>query len=141
MALNAELHTSYVQSISLYVLTVSQCDTQLTHNAGIGKSLAKRLADQGLNVVLVALPDDTLETTHEQLVADYPGVQFRKVSGCVMAVEGLALRGLTFGAAALLLCVCTIVLSAPIIHTAETCLVLPPHPTTPHHTAHHTTPT
>lgn len=46
---------------------------------GIGKAVAKRLADQGLNVVLVALPDDTLETTYEQLVADYPGVQFRKV--------------------------------------------------------------
>jgi hypothetical protein len=30
-------------------------------------------------VVLVALPDDTLETTYEQLAADYPGVQFRKV--------------------------------------------------------------
>ena len=47
--------------------------------AGIGKALAKRLADQGLNVVLVALPDDMLDTTHEQLVADYPGLQFRKV--------------------------------------------------------------
>lgn len=51
----------------------------LHHPTGIGKALAKRLADQGLNVVVVALPDDTLETTHEQLVADYPSVQFRKV--------------------------------------------------------------
>lgn len=52
---------------------------QNTPHPGIGKALAKRLADQGLNVVLVALPDDILETTYEQLVADYPSVQFRKV--------------------------------------------------------------
>lgn len=58
-------------------------------SSGIGKALAKRLADQGLNVVLVALPDDILETTYEQLAADYPSVQFRKVgvdlgsAGCI----------------------------------------------------------
>jgi short-subunit dehydrogenase len=51
----------------------------LSATVGIGKSLAKRLADQGLNVVLVALPDDTLNDTFEQLATEYPGVQFRKV--------------------------------------------------------------
>lgn len=60
------------------------------HPTGIGKALAKRLADQGLNVVLVALPDDTLETTHEQLVADYPSVQFRKVRGSCQLCESTA---------------------------------------------------
>lgn len=55
---------------------------------GIGKALAKRLADQGLNVVLVALPDDMLDTTHEQLVADYPGVQFRKVRLAASSAAG-----------------------------------------------------
>lgn len=48
-------------------------------NTGIGKSIAVRLARQGLNVVLVALADPLLDGTFEELKAAYPKVQFRKV--------------------------------------------------------------
>lgn len=49
--------------------------------AGIGKSIATRLARQGLNVVLVALGDSLLDNTFEELKAAYPKCQFRKVRG------------------------------------------------------------
>ncbi|KAG2485629.1 hypothetical protein HYH03_015689 [Edaphochlamys debaryana] len=48
-------------------------------SSGIGKSIATRLARQGLNVVLVALGDQLLDTTFEELKAAYPKCQFRKV--------------------------------------------------------------
>ncbi|EFJ44212.1 hypothetical protein VOLCADRAFT_32150, partial [Volvox carteri f. nagariensis] len=48
-------------------------------SSGIGKSIATRLARQGLNVVLVALGDQLLDTTFEELKATYPQCQFRKV--------------------------------------------------------------
>ncbi len=47
--------------------------------AGIGKSIAKKLALQGLNVVLVALQDPLLDDTTEELAAAFPAVQIRKV--------------------------------------------------------------
>lgn len=47
--------------------------------AGIGKAYARRLAGQGLNVVLVALDDDLLEATAKELSESYPKVSFRKV--------------------------------------------------------------
>lgn len=47
--------------------------------AGIGKSIAKRLAQQGLSVVLVALPNSDLDATFEELSTEYPRVEFRKV--------------------------------------------------------------
>jgi len=47
--------------------------------AGIGKSIAKRLAGQGLNVVLVALGDELLSQTACELTELYPSVLFRKV--------------------------------------------------------------
>lgn len=47
--------------------------------AGIGKAFARRLASQGLNVVLVALDDQLLADTHAELQAAYPKVTFRKV--------------------------------------------------------------
>lgn len=46
--------------------------------AGIGKSIARKLAGQGLNVVLVALGDDVLDATHKELAEQYPRVIFRK---------------------------------------------------------------
>jgi NAD(P)-dependent dehydrogenase (short-subunit alcohol dehydrogenase family) len=46
---------------------------------GIGKSIAARLAKQGLNVVLVALGDDLLDSTFDEFNRTYPSCQFRKV--------------------------------------------------------------
>ena len=48
--------------------------------AGIGKSIAKKLAAQQLSVVLVALQDSTLDATHAELRAAFPNVTFRKVN-------------------------------------------------------------
>lgn len=38
-----------------------------------------RLASQGVNVVLVAKPDNMLEVTHQELETTFPNLQFRKV--------------------------------------------------------------
>lgn len=46
---------------------------------GIGKAIAKKLALQGLNVVMVAFPDDTLDAAFAELKEAYPKVQFKKV--------------------------------------------------------------
>jgi D-arabinose 1-dehydrogenase-like Zn-dependent alcohol dehydrogenase len=46
---------------------------------GIGKSLAETMAAQGLNVVLVSLPDKFLEETTEELKKNYPDLEFRAV--------------------------------------------------------------
>lgn len=46
---------------------------------GIGKSLAVRLAAQGVNVVLVALQDGLLDATYSELKAQFPQQSFRKV--------------------------------------------------------------
>lgn len=47
--------------------------------AGIGESIAKKLAGQGLNVVLMALQDEVLDATTAELKAAFPNVQLRKV--------------------------------------------------------------
>eukprot|EP00959_Pyramimonas_sp_CCMP1952_P028749 603082-Pyramimonas_sp.AAC.1 len=47
--------------------------------AGIGKSLAEKLAMQGINVVLVALQEPLLMETFETLQAQFPDVEFRKI--------------------------------------------------------------
>lgn len=46
---------------------------------GIGRSLAVKLASQGLNVVLVSLPDEHLQTTTKQLQQQFPNQEFRAV--------------------------------------------------------------
>ena len=46
---------------------------------GIGKSLAHALALQGLNVVLVSLPDKHLDATTKELQSDFPDLEFRAV--------------------------------------------------------------
>ena len=56
---------------------------------GIGKALAKKLASQQLNVVLVALPDALLDQTHIELSQAYPGSTFRKVCWSVAAYDVL----------------------------------------------------
>lgn len=48
--------------------------------AGIGKALAKRLADQGVNVILVAKPDSLLDDTHAEMQSTYKHLQVRKAS-------------------------------------------------------------
>eukprot|EP01026_Neomeris_dumetosa_P039110 TRINITY_DN3203_c0_g1_i4.p1 TRINITY_DN3203_c0_g1~~TRINITY_DN3203_c0_g1_i4.p1 ORF type:complete len:308 (-),score=40.83 TRINITY_DN3203_c0_g1_i4:393-1316(-) len=48
-------------------------------STGIGKALTMKLAGQGLNVVLVALDDDWLTKTFDELQQKFPSCQFRKV--------------------------------------------------------------
>jgi short-subunit dehydrogenase len=48
-------------------------------SSGIGKAIAERLAKQGINVVLVALPGELLDGAHKELSKKYGAVQFRKV--------------------------------------------------------------
>lgn len=45
---------------------------------GIGKSIAETMALQGLNVVLVSLPDKFLEETTATLKAQFPQQEFRR---------------------------------------------------------------
>jgi len=47
--------------------------------SGIGKSLAFKLASQGLNVVLVSIDDDYLKTTMKEIQATFPELEFRSV--------------------------------------------------------------
>ena len=60
-------------------MTHNVYDLSLEWGAGIGKSISKKLAGQGLNVVLVALQDQLLDDTTEELCALYPELSFRKV--------------------------------------------------------------
>ena len=46
---------------------------------GIGRSLAESMALQGLNVVLVSLPDKHLEKAEKELKATFPKLEFRVV--------------------------------------------------------------
>ena len=46
---------------------------------GIGRSLAESMALQGLNVVLVSLPDKHLEKAEKELKATFPELEFRAV--------------------------------------------------------------
>lgn len=48
-------------------------------SSGIGKSMARKLASQGLNVVLVALQDPLLDETTRELSAAFPSLTMRKV--------------------------------------------------------------
>eukprot|EP00197_Chlamydomonas_leiostraca_P006432 CAMPEP_0202868676 /NCGR_PEP_ID=MMETSP1391-20130828/11011_1 /ASSEMBLY_ACC=CAM_ASM_000867 /TAXON_ID=1034604 /ORGANISM="Chlamydomonas leiostraca, Strain SAG 11-49" /LENGTH=323 /DNA_ID=CAMNT_0049548873 /DNA_START=10 /DNA_END=981 /DNA_ORIENTATION=+ len=49
-------------------------------SSGIGKSIAFKLARQGLNVVLVAIGDKLLDDTYDEIQSAFPKQQFRKVS-------------------------------------------------------------
>ncbi|EGG14203.1 hypothetical protein DFA_11972 [Cavenderia fasciculata] len=48
-------------------------------SSGIGRSVAKKLAQQGLNVVLVALEDEALKGTVKSLKQEFPSLEFRGV--------------------------------------------------------------
>mmetsp|Transcript_20905 Transcript_20905/g.29050 ORF Transcript_20905/g.29050 Transcript_20905/m.29050 type:complete len:331 (+) Transcript_20905:96-1088(+) len=52
--------------------------------SGIGKSLAFKLASQGLNVVVVSIEDDYLKATMKELKEHYPKLEFRSV-GCIFS--------------------------------------------------------
>lgn len=52
--------------------------------SGIGKALAFKLAEQGLNVVVVSLDDDFLKQTMKELKETYPELEFRSV-GCTFS--------------------------------------------------------
>lgn len=56
-------------------------------NPGIGKSIADKLASQGLNVVMVALGDAVLDSAVAELKKKHPRVQLRKV-GCDLGAPG-----------------------------------------------------
>jgi hypothetical protein len=45
---------------------------------GIGKSIAETMSLQGLNVVLVSLPDKFLEETTATLRTQFPALEFRR---------------------------------------------------------------
>ncbi|KAL3143531.1 hypothetical protein ABBQ38_002330 [Trebouxia sp. C0009 RCD-2024] len=49
-------------------------------SSGIGKALALRMADQGINVVLVAKPDNLLDETYAEMQGIYKHLQIRKVA-------------------------------------------------------------
>ena len=59
-------------------------------SSGIGKALAIRLADQGLNVVLVAKPDNLLDEAYVQMQQTYPELQFRNVCKLSICIERAA---------------------------------------------------
>jgi len=78
----------YVGS-NLYMQKLGPVDMKKKYNAkwalvtgagtGIGKSIAETLAMQGLNVVLVSLPDKHLEETTKILKSQFPNQEFRSV--------------------------------------------------------------
>jgi hypothetical protein len=75
---------------NLYLLKSGPVDLKKKYNAkwalvtgagtGIGKSLAETMAIQGLNVVLVSLPDKFLDETTDILRKQFPNQEFRRSS-------------------------------------------------------------
>lgn len=57
-------------------------------SSGIGKAIAVKLAEQNINVVLVALDDDLLKTTTQELKAKYPSLQFRSIGVDLSGASG-----------------------------------------------------
>eukprot|EP00164_Ancoracysta_twista_P011358 GFYU01017491.1.p1 GENE.GFYU01017491.1~~GFYU01017491.1.p1 ORF type:complete len:322 (+),score=113.94 GFYU01017491.1:136-1101(+) len=48
-------------------------------SSGIGLAVTKRLAKQGINVVMVAYPDKLLEDSHSSLTKEFPALKFVKI--------------------------------------------------------------
>ena len=48
-------------------------------SSGIGLAITAKLASQGLNVVMVAMPDELLDKSHAKMAAEFPALQFVKV--------------------------------------------------------------
>ena len=61
-------------------------------SSGIGKSLAKELAEQGLNVILVSLKETILDETFEELKKQHPEREFRKIGVNLGLRDGSYLR-------------------------------------------------
>ena len=76
----------YFTVTNLYMLAMGPVDLKKKYNAkwalvtgagtGIGKSIAENMALQGLNVVLVSLPDKFLDETTAELKKNFPEQQF-----------------------------------------------------------------
>ena len=62
--------------------------TLLLLAAGIGKAIAKQLAAQNLNVVLVALPGQDLDGAIAELQKQHRTQQFRKVNASIHRTGG-----------------------------------------------------
>lgn len=85
-AIPALLWVVIYTATNLYMLLLGPVDLKKKYKAewalvtgagtGIGKSLANVLAKQGLNVVLVSLPDKFLEETTNELKQAYPNQKF-----------------------------------------------------------------
>lgn len=75
---------------NLYMSLLGPVDMKKKYNAewalvtgagtGIGKSIAEAMAQQGLNVVLVSLPDKFLDETTKELRKAFPKQEFRSIS-------------------------------------------------------------
>lgn len=61
----------------MYILIIEHIN--VGSGTGIGKALAETLAIQGLNVVLVSLPDENLTNTTESLRKLFPSQEFRAI--------------------------------------------------------------
>lgn len=55
-------------------------------SSGIGLEIAKKLASQGLNVVIASLEEPLLHESVAELEKEFPNVQFRKI-GCNLATR------------------------------------------------------
>jgi predicted GTPase len=81
--------TNRALGTNVYLYILGPVDLKKKYNAewalvtgsgtGIGKSIAETMAMQGLNVVLVSLPDKFLDETTEQLQKTFPKQKFIKV--------------------------------------------------------------
>ena len=60
------------QSITLYSLLIGG-------SSGIGFALVRNLARQGINVVVVAIPDALLSTAMDKLKSEFPSIQFLEI--------------------------------------------------------------
>lgn len=67
------------QLIKSHYATYEFWDLQNGLLTGIGKSLAWKLASQGLNIVLVSLPEPLLDATADELKSAFPNVEVRVV--------------------------------------------------------------
>ena len=48
-------------------------------SSGIGKSIVERLCQQGINVIIVAVPEKLLDETHAEMTKRFPDVTVKKV--------------------------------------------------------------